>query len=67
MGRQRKPILVEVEREVLERVAHIIGSISGAGKCLADADDHDGKVTFYHDKNNDAWVVKKEPKTRLSL
>ena len=67
MGRQRKPILVEVKREVLERVANVLGSLSGAGKCLADADDYDGKVTFYHDKNNDAWVLKKEPKTMLGL
>ncbi len=39
--------VMEVPRDRLEKVAHIVGPESAAAKALADADAHDGPVRFF--------------------
>ena len=58
----KHPVLGSVElvsRDVLERVANIIGENSGAYQALKVADSHDGPVNFYRRVNDEAWIVEK--------
>lgn len=51
--------LDEVPREVIEKIAAILGSLSASAIALKDADAFGGRCKFYLDKKNQSVVVEK--------
>jgi len=49
----------EVNREIVERVAYIVGPLSAAARAIHEADTYEGDVKFYQTSNS--FIVAKIP------
>jgi hypothetical protein len=66
-GRRKTQMLKPVTRELLEKVAGVMGPSSAAAAALADADNHGGTVNFYLNENNSYVTEKIGPPKKKKL